>query len=85
MKHWTDYYSTEAELVEALKAINADEHQYPYLVPKGYVYIQSFQRQLLGGRDLTDKQMTQLKRMAYEIADKLDAQRREARRKRLKF
>lgn len=77
-KSWSDYYTTEEELIEATKAINANEHQMPYLVPKGYVYIQSFQTRLRRGQGLTEKQMTQLKRIAYEIADKLKAQRKEA-------
>lgn len=80
-KKWNEYFPTEQDLLNALMIINASENQYPYLVPCGYVYLQSFQKRIKSGKPLTDKQMTQLKRLAYEIANKLELQAKEARRR----
>lgn len=80
-KKWNEYFPTEQDLLNALMIINASENQYSYLVPCGYVYLQSFQKRIKSGKPLTDKQMTQLKRLAYEIANKLELQAKEARRR----
>lgn len=76
-KNWNKYFPTEQDLLNALMVLNASENQYPYLVPCGYIYLQSFQKRIRSGKELTEKQMTQLKRLAYEIADKLEKQAKE--------
>lgn len=80
-KNWNSYFPTEQDLLNALMVINASEKQYPYLIPNGYVYLQSFQKRIKNGKELTEKQMTQLKRLSYEIADKLEKQAKEAKRR----
>ena len=64
---WTDIFESEEEMVEAMMRVNASDHQPHYMIPKGYVYIQSFQRQVANGKTLSDKQMSMLKRLAVNI------------------
>lgn len=63
---WNDIYDTEAELLQDLSEISIREH-YPDPT-KGYGVLSSFQDRLKQGKPLTDKQMLQLKRLAYSVA-----------------
>ena len=56
---------SEEELVESLKKIDIKKYIAGNL--KGYMYIESFQKQIMQGSTLEKKQMTQLKRNAKEI------------------
>lgn len=68
MKKWNEIYSSEEELIEDMLKAKADERKYRYgLLVKGYAYIHSFQNYYKKNGKLTSKQMTQLKRLAYEI------------------
>ena len=68
---WDSIFDTEEELLEALfsEKVYTDEdnvsmkHWY-----KGYEYIKSFRKYYKTNGKLTDGQMKQLKRLAYEIA-----------------
>ena len=66
---WTDFYKTETELLNVLK--NANNDKIKSLVDKryikGYEYILSFKKQLDQQKELSDKQITQLKRLAIEV------------------
>lgn len=64
---WTDFYADEDALVAAMLRIDASENQLPYKRPNGYLYLQSFQRQVRQGKTLSPKQMMQLKRLAKEV------------------
>lgn len=66
---WTDIYDNEEELINDLKSIKiyyniCNNTQ----ITKGYNYLLSFQKQLSQGKKLSDKQVTQLKRLAWSIA-----------------
>ena len=68
---WNDIYDTEQELIQDLfnDKIHTDEDSVPdYQICKGYAYIKSFRQYYLKHNELTEKQMKQLKRLAYEIA-----------------
>lgn len=68
MKKWNEIYNSEEELIEDMLKAKADERKYGYrLLVKGYIYIHSFQNYYKKNGELTPKQMTQLKRLAYEI------------------
>lgn len=68
---WTDIYTSEEELISDLISIDTEIGEdvinpfAPYYT--GYEYIHSFAKQLQNGRTLSDKQMTQAKRLAKEI------------------
>lgn len=64
--HWTDIYDTEDELLNDLMVIKIRE-DYPNPT-NGYIYLLGFQAKIRRGEALTDKQMTQLKRLAYVVA-----------------
>lgn len=66
---WNEVFSTEEELVEALKDMEIiEEKDMPYTpIYTGYLYINSFSKRVKSGKDLTEKQMTQAKRLAVEI------------------
>lgn len=68
---WSDIYPTEEELISALIRIDVEigEDVIRPTAPfyKGYEFIHSFATQLQKGNQLTDKQMTQAKRLAKEI------------------
>ena len=63
---WSEIYDNENELLSDLLKLNFK--CYNYQLPRGYVYLQSFQEQVNNGKILTEKQMTQLKRLASSIA-----------------
>lgn len=60
---WNEIYDTEEELLNDL--LISDD--YIQRNTKGYVYIQSFKKQYIASRKLSEKQMTQLKRNAVEV------------------
>lgn len=68
---WNDIYDTEQELIQDLfnNKVHTDEDNVPdYQICKGYAYIKSLRQYYLKYKELTEKQMKQLKRLAYEIA-----------------
>lgn len=68
---WNDIFDTEQELIKALfsKKVYTDEDNVPmHKWCKGYVYVKGFRKYYSKHGKLTDKQMTQLKRLAGEIA-----------------
>lgn len=65
---WQKYYKTEQELINAMLQSKSNPENYQrYQLVKGYIYIESFKKYYQKNNKLTDKQMTQLKRMAGEI------------------
>ena len=71
-KTWNDIYNNEQELLDDMMQTWSNINKVPYKVSynalvRGYEYIESFKRYYLKNGKLTDKQMTQLKRMASEI------------------
>jgi hypothetical protein len=65
---WTDCYKTEQELIDDMMLTLSDERTaYYYQLVKGYKYIDSFKKYYQKNGKLTDKQMTQLKRLAPEV------------------
>ena len=70
---WNDYYKTESDLIDAMLQSKSNPENYQrYQLVKGYIYIESFKKYYLKNGNLTDKQMTQLKRMAGEIYKNLN-------------
>lgn len=68
---WNDVYDTEEELVRDLfnNKIYTDEDKVPmHMWCKGYEFVKGFRKYYEKNDTLTEKQMTQLKRMASEIA-----------------
>ena len=68
---WDSIFDNEEELIAALfhKNVYTDEDNVPMRKwCKGYEYIKGFRRYYKKNNCLTDSQMRQLKRMAYEIA-----------------
>lgn len=64
---WTIFYDSEIDLInDMLKAKSADNVMYHERV-RGYAYVESFKKYYKIHGELTPKQMTQLKRMAYSI------------------
>jgi len=71
---WNECFDSESELLEAMMACKADVNKYPYYqLVKGYEYIVSFQKQFSTKGNLTEKQMTQLKRLGSSIYKHLSA------------
>ena len=68
---WNDYFDNEEELIQAMlnEKVKADDRKYPVRsLVKGYKYVAGFRAYYKKNGYLTDKQMTQLKRLAIEIA-----------------
>lgn len=68
---WNEIYDTEKELINDMfnEKVITDEDKVPmYRWCKGYEYIKSFRKYYRKMGYLTEKQMTQLKRLASEIA-----------------
>lgn len=66
---WDEIFDNEQELVEAMFNERVAVEDVPmYLRCKGYEYIKSFRRYYEKNGYLTDKQMTQLKRLGFQIA-----------------
>ena len=71
---WDDIFDTEEELIQALfhEKIYTDEDNVPmHKWCRGYDFIKGFRRYYNKHGKLTDKQMTQLKRLASGIAFKI--------------
>ena len=65
---WNEIYDSEEELIKDMMNCHADENSGEYWkLVKGYVYIASFQKYYTKHGALTEKQMTQLKRLAKEV------------------
>ena len=68
---WDEIYDTEKELINDMfnEKVLTDEDKVPmYRWCKGYEFIKSFRKYYRKNNTLTEKQMTQLKRLASEIA-----------------
>ena len=68
---WDDIYDTEEELIKDLfseKVLTDEDTHNMYKLCKGYEYIKGFRKYYKKNGTLTEKQMTQLKRLAVEIA-----------------
>lgn len=63
---WDEIYESEDELINDLRRINLDVNI--VLLPRGYEYMSSFKKQLENEKELSSKQMTQLKRIACCVA-----------------
>lgn len=61
---WNEIYDTEEELIADMLSVDCEKRN-PI---RGYAYIQSFQKWIHAGRELTAKQITQTKRLAGNIA-----------------
>ncbi len=67
-KHWNDFYATEEALIQDMFLTKSDVNKCRYYsLVKGYEYIESFKRYFRKNGRLTEKQMTQLKRLAGEV------------------
>lgn len=65
---WTEVFKDENELIESLKGVAVPStREAPSCTFKGYEYIFSFAERLQEGKDLTEKQIAQAKRLALEI------------------
>lgn len=70
---WNEYYKTESDLIDAMLQSKSNPEKYQrYQLVKGYTYIESFKKYYQKNGKLTDKQMTQLKRMAGNIYKNLN-------------
>ena len=68
---WDEIYDTEEELINDLfseKVLTDEDTSLMYKVCKGYEFIKGFRKYYKKNGSLTEKQMTQLKRLASEIA-----------------
>lgn len=66
---WCEIYDTEEELIKAMFDEKVIVENAPlYKMCRGYEYIKSFRRYYEKNNCLTPKQMTQLKRLASQIA-----------------
>ena len=65
---WQELYSSENELIEDMLKTLSDprKHSY-YKLVRGYEYIDGFKRYYKANGYLTDRQLTQLKRLAGEV------------------
>ena len=65
---WSDVFPSEEALVEALRDIAIPSNRVaPRNTFRGYEYIFSFAKRLQDGKELTEAQLRQAKRMALEI------------------
>ena len=68
---WDEIYDTEEELIDDLfseKVLTDEDTSLMCKVCKGYEFIKEFRKYYNKNGSLTEKQMTQLKRLASEIA-----------------
>lgn len=68
---WDEIYDTEEELIKDMfheKVLTNEDTHLLYKWCKGYEFIRSFRAYYRKNGTLTDKQITQLKRLASEIA-----------------
>jgi len=61
---WTDLFDSEQELTQKMMEVKIEKG---LTVPKGYLYIEGFQKYYQEHGTLTSSQMTQLKRLAKGI------------------
>ena len=67
-KTWTDFYNNEQELIDDMMLTYTNDMTSEFWkVCKGYVYLNSFKHYYTQKGYLTEKQMTQLKRLAPEV------------------
>ena len=69
--HWDEIYDTEEELIHDLfhkKILTDEDTSLSYKWCKGYEYIKGFRKYYKKHNTLTEKQILQLKRLAFEIA-----------------
>ena len=65
---WSELYENEQSLIDDMLKTKSDPNKYPlYQLVKGYEYINSFKHYYNIHGKLTDRQMTQLKRLASSI------------------
>lgn len=68
---WTNFFKNEEAIVSALKEIPIKDPMEIYMgmsvAYKGYEYIHSFAKRVQDGKELSDAQMRQAKRIASEI------------------
>ena len=70
---WNELFKNETELINAMLQTKSDRQKfYPYQIVKGYEYIESFKKHYEKNGNLTERQLTQLKRMAGEIYKNLN-------------
>ena len=68
---WNEIYDTEEELIKDLfseKVLTDEDTNLQYKICKGYDFIKGFRKYYQKNGTLTEKQLTQLKRLASEIA-----------------
>lgn len=68
--HFTDVYASVDELIADLKAIRIPSRNEMVFVPRfytGYQYVHSFAQRVQCGKELTEKQLVQAKRLAIQI------------------
>ena len=66
---WHEIYDSEQDLINDMLTVNVNVNEVPYhKLIRGYAYIEGFQKYYTKHGVLTDKQLTQLKRLAIEIA-----------------
>ena len=68
---WDEIYDTEQELINDLfseKILTDEDTNFQYKICKGYDFIKGFRKYYKKNGTLTEKQLTQLKRLASEIA-----------------
>lgn len=66
---WNHYFKSEDELLAALKSLDINKLHClaKYRVIMGHEYIISFTRQLQNGKELSEKQIVQCKRLSVQI------------------
>ncbi len=67
MEHWTDFYNDECNLISDMMLTYTEPNGLPWKLCKGYEYLNSFKAYYRKNGRLTDKQLTQLKRLAPEV------------------
>lgn len=65
---WNEVYDTEQELISDMFSPKVKVTGNLYELCKGYEYIKSFRTHYARSNSLTEKQISQLKRLAAEIA-----------------
>lgn len=70
---WNEYYKTESDLIDAMLQSKSNPKNYQrYQLVRGYVYIESFKKYYKDNGNLSEKQMTQVKRLAGNIYKNLN-------------
>lgn len=63
---WNELYNSIDDLINDLKGININSNKFQWI--KGQDYIKSFQKQIIAGKTLSEKQIEMLKRISKQIA-----------------